>query len=100
MLAPGAPSPSRPWQSSAPELGAAIRGEGSAQAALQQETDTLYPTLVICEDMIPSPDLLPQSPTPPQITDVAVAGHSHISHDIKNMGDHPPSPLCGQHNIT
>ena len=99
MLAPGAPSPSRPWLSSAPELGAAIRGEGSAQAALHQETDAFCPTSAIREDIMPSPDLLPQSPTPPQIIDVAIADRSHILLDIKNMGDHPPSPSCGQHNI-
>ena len=44
MLAHGAPGASR---SSAPDLGAAAEGKGSATPALRKEKDAPYPSLVI-----------------------------------------------------
>ena len=96
MLAPGATGSSRLWMSSAPDVGAAAEGEGSATPASLEEKDSLHPSSLIREAVTAIPDLPPQLPSPPPIIDVTVAGHSHVSLrrslDIEYTGDHA-SPL-------
>ncbi|KAI9445738.1 hypothetical protein BJY52DRAFT_1420673 [Lactarius psammicola] len=75
LLAPASPRTSRPQLSSAPDLGAAAKGEGSANAALLKETDALDPPSAIREYIIAPPDL-PQSPSPSSVTEGATAGPS------------------------
>ena len=73
MLTPAALSPSRLRLPSAPDLGAAIEGEGRARGALRMEVDALYPSS-IHEDILVAPDLPQESASPPPI--VADLSHS------------------------
>ena len=98
MIAPGAPGPSRPLHSSPPNLDAAAEGEGSEKPALRKEKDAPHPSLVTREDSMADPDLLPQSPSPAPIIDVAISGRSHNFLDAEDTVDHPspPRPLHDQ----
>ena len=66
MLTPTVPSPSCSSPSSAPDLSAAVEGEGSATAALSMEKDGLYPSS-IHEDIMATPDLPQESTSRPPI---------------------------------
>ena len=60
VLVSGAPSPSRPWLSSAPAPGVATEGHSSAKPPKGREMDTLNPPSAI----VATPDLPPQPPSP------------------------------------
>ena len=77
--------------SSAPELGAAAKGEGSATAALRREMDAPY--------IMANPDLSSQSPSPPPIIGVAITGRSHSCLNAEHVRDHPPCASRGQYDI-
>ena len=85
----GSPGPSLPLLSSAPELGAAAEGEGSATAALRREMDAPH--------ILANPNLSPQSPSPPPIIGVAISSHSYLN--AEHVGDHPPGASRGQYDI-
>ncbi len=95
ILASAAPGPSPPRLISALDLGAAAEGEGSTHVGSRKETDALDPS-AIRKNIIAAPDLSPQSPSPPSVTGVAIAGPSRSSLDAEHTGDHPPHPLHGQ----
>lgn len=80
VLSPPAPGPSL-LQISAPNLGTASNGEGSATDALHNEEDPPLSTVV-------APDLLSQSSSLPSDINAAIAGPSQRSVDL----DHPPHP--------
>ena len=84
--------PARQWLSSAPDIGAAVEGAESAEAALstEMENDTPYPSLAIHEDIMATSDVPSQSPSRPTIGDVAISGRSHSSLSAEDMGEHPP----------
>jgi hypothetical protein len=46
-----------------------------------------------------APDLLPQLPPPPDISDVAIMGPSQLSLGTEKTGDHPQYPWHGHDNI-
>ena len=79
MLAPGAPGPSRPWQSSAPDL-LPLREKVAQSIAL-------YPASAIREDIMATPDHPPQSPSPPPFIDVTTAGRPYSSLHAEHRGD-------------
>ena len=92
-LTPSAPTPSHPWLLSAPDLGAASQGKCSAVAKAK---DTPYRSSTIRrEDIIANPDLSPQSPSSPPISNVDIAGHSHSSVYAEHTGGHPPRSSSG-----
>ena len=89
MVAPGAPGPSRPLHSSAPDLYVIAEGEGCVKPALRKVKDAPYPFVETREDSIADPDH-PQPPSPAPSIDVAIVGRSHSS---LNDGNHPLRPL-------
>ena len=99
MLAPDAPDASCPWISSAPDLGAAAEGEGSAMPTLRKEMDPLCLTSAVRE-VIANPDSPPQftSPSPPPIVDVAAGGLSHGSLYAESTAHHSTRPSHGQND--
>ncbi|KAI9432457.1 hypothetical protein H4582DRAFT_1995131, partial [Lactarius indigo] len=77
---------------------AAPEGEGSMEAALHMESDTLAPS-GIQENIIATSDL-PSQPLPsPSVTDVAIASPSRRSLGAEHTGDHSPYPLHSQYDI-
>ena len=89
MVAPGAPGPSRPLHSSAPDLDVVAEGEGCVKPALRKVNDAPYPFVETREDSIADPDH-PQPPSPAPIIDVAIGGRSH---SFLNGGDQSLRPL-------
>ncbi|KAF8263945.1 hypothetical protein EI94DRAFT_537376 [Lactarius quietus] len=79
-------------QSSAHDFGAVGEGEGSAKVGLSKERDALRPSSA-------SPDLTPLLPSPPPITDLAIAGPSRRSLDSENPGGLPLHSPYDQYNI-
>ncbi|KAH9030885.1 hypothetical protein EDB85DRAFT_1960923 [Lactarius pseudohatsudake] len=96
--APATPGTFRRWLSSAPDLGVAAEGDGSAEVALHKEKDAIYPPLVIRENTMSIPELPSQSPSPQSVNDVAIAGPSRRSLDAEHTGD-LPHPSHGQYDI-
>ncbi|KAI9431330.1 hypothetical protein H4582DRAFT_2132996 [Lactarius indigo] len=96
LLAPASLGPSHPHPSSAPGPGAATEaeGEGSAKVALHNERDLP----AILENVMTTPDLLPQLPSP-SVTDEATAGPSWHPLGIDRTGHHPPRPSHDQYDI-
>ncbi|KAH9174492.1 hypothetical protein EDB89DRAFT_1951041 [Lactarius sanguifluus] len=84
-LVPASPDPSHPRLRSAPDPGAVVEVEGSAEAVLHQEWNTLDPPSAIRENVIAMRDLPPQSPSSSSATDVAIMGPSWHA-----LGDHSP----------
>ena len=84
--------PARQWLSSAPDIGAAVEGVETAEAALrtEKEKDTPYPSLANHEDILATSDVPSQSPSRLPIGDVAILGGSHSSLCAEDMGEHPP----------
>ncbi|KAH9015026.1 hypothetical protein EDB84DRAFT_798202 [Lactarius hengduanensis] len=68
-----------PWPPSVLDLGAAAEGEGSAGAELHKGRDALSPPSAIWENVVAAPDPPLQSPSPPSVPDVAIAGPSRCS---------------------
>ncbi|KAH9021435.1 hypothetical protein EDB84DRAFT_1512284, partial [Lactarius hengduanensis] len=68
----------------------AAEGEGSGSAVLCMETDALYPSSAIREDIMTAPDLPPQPPPPSSVTDLAIAGPLWRFRGAEHTGDHPP----------
>ncbi|KAI9432424.1 hypothetical protein H4582DRAFT_1100502 [Lactarius indigo] len=99
LLAPAAPGPSRLWLVIASDPVAATEGEGSMEAALHKESDSLGPPLAIQENIIVTSDLPSQPPPSPSVTDVAIAGPSRSSLGEEQTGDRPPYPLHSQYDI-
>ncbi|KAH8993862.1 hypothetical protein EDB86DRAFT_2928120, partial [Lactarius hatsudake] len=92
------PGTSGQWLSSAPDLSMAAQGDGSTEVALHKETDAIYPPLVIREHTTSIPELLSQSPSLQSANEVAIAGPSRRSLDVKHTGD-LPHPSHGQYDI-
>ncbi|KAI9441078.1 hypothetical protein BJY52DRAFT_1320807 [Lactarius psammicola] len=65
LLAPAASGRSHSRQSSAPDPGASVEGEGGAKAGLHKEEDTLDPPSAIRENIMTTPDIPSQLPSPP-----------------------------------
>ncbi len=84
---------------SAIDLGAAAKVEGSAKAALRKDRDALYPPSAIRGNTMATPGLPPLSQSPPSTTDVAITGPSWRSLDAEYMGVHPLHPPHGQFDI-
>ena len=102
MLAPAGPAQLRPWAFPVPDLGAAAQRESTSKVASCEEEDALNPASAIHENVIASPDLIPRSPSPLPVIDVATTGHSHSSLDAEHaehVGDHPQRPSYGQDDI-
>ncbi|KAI9431346.1 hypothetical protein H4582DRAFT_2062849 [Lactarius indigo] len=99
LLAPAAPGPSRLWLVIASDPVAATEGEGSMEAALHKESDSLGPPLAIQENIIVTSDVPSQPPPSPSVTDVAIAGPSRSSLGEEQTGDRPPYPLHSQYDI-
>ncbi|KAH9071388.1 hypothetical protein EDB83DRAFT_2363184 [Lactarius deliciosus] len=93
--APATPGTSRQWLSSAPDLGVAAEGDGSAEVTLHKETN---PPSVIRENTMSTPELPSQSPSPQSANEVAIAGPSRRSLDAEHTGD-LPHPSHGQYDI-
>ncbi|KAH9017474.1 hypothetical protein EDB83DRAFT_2437573 [Lactarius deliciosus] len=98
LLVPASPSPSRLQPSSAPDLDAATEGEGTAKAALHKESDALDTPSAILENVMTTPDLPPQFPSP-SVTDAAAAGPSWRPLGTEHTGHHPPHPSHDQYDI-
>jgi len=100
-LAPAVPSLPHPRLTSAPDLGAAAEGDGSTKAAFRKrkEEDTLYSSSEIRNNIITTSDPPPQSPSPPSVTDIAIAGPSQRTLDAEHTKDNPPHPSHGQFDI-
>ncbi|KAI9453480.1 hypothetical protein BJY52DRAFT_1418277 [Lactarius psammicola] len=59
LLDPAAPGPSHPRLSSAPDMGTAAGGEGTAKAALHKERDALDTPSAVRENIMAAPHLPP-----------------------------------------
>jgi hypothetical protein len=97
LLTPAAPGPSRTRLSSAPDLGVAADGGGSAKAT--KEREALDPPTAILENTMTAPDLPPHSPSPLSVIDVAIAGPSWRSLGAEHTGDNPLHPSHGQYDV-
>ncbi|KAI9445694.1 hypothetical protein BJY52DRAFT_1420701 [Lactarius psammicola] len=98
MPTPAASGPFYPQLSSTPpDPETATEGKGSAKAVLRKEM-TAFHSPAIREDVM-TPDLPPQSPSPPSIINVAIAGLSQGPLDAKQTGHRPPRPSHGQYDI-
>jgi hypothetical protein len=95
LLASTAPFPSRPRLPSAP-----VEGDGSAKVTLHKEKDARDSPSAMRGNIMVAPDLLPQLPPPPDVSDVDIMGPSQLSLGTEKTGDHPHQyPWHGQDNI-
>ena len=87
---PGYPSLQR--LSSTPDIGAAAEEKDSAEAALRtaKEKDAPYPSSAILEDIMATPNVPSQSPSPQPIVNVGLSGVSNSSLDTGHTGEHSP----------
>ncbi|KAH8984223.1 hypothetical protein EDB92DRAFT_1880889 [Lactarius akahatsu] len=101
LLAPAAPDPPRLRLVIAPDPGAAREAENSVEATLHKESGALDTPSTIQEQIhiVAALDLPPPSPSPPSVTDVAIAGSSRRSLGAEHTGDCPPRPFRGQYDI-
>ena len=91
-----------PWPTSAPELGAATKVEGTPKAGSCKDKDALDPPSVnraSHANTMATSDLPPQLPLLLSPTDIAIAGPSQRELDAAHTGDHPPHALHSQYDI-
>jgi len=96
-LSPASPSTSP--STSAPDLGVVAEDGGNPRAGLCKDKDTLGPSSTMRENIMPIPELPPQSWSPPSVTGVATADPLRRSLDAGHTGDRPPHPSHGRYDI-
>jgi hypothetical protein len=79
-------------------LETAAQGEGGAKSVLSMEKDASYSASAIRKDIMVTPDLPPQLPSPP-VTKVATDIPSTHSLGTEHMEHHPLDPAYSQHDI-